>query len=192
MGSSIISINADAISDNGLHDRETKVKGNQLEFKKKIPQTPAPTVSSFIRLFILHRIINNCDHKMNESVLKKLTKTLQKKKLQEKAFEILFRLLNGGFQKYMSKWYNEKEQAGMIELIFDKIIWNKFEKEYHKVTTYVSKNDNYFQSLVFNMSDLMCLIFQFLEFDLFNYSLVNSHWLYHYWNPTSVCCADLT
>ena len=55
-----------------------------------------------------------------------------------------------------------------------------------------STNDNYYQNLLFNSSDLMNEIFQYLVWgksfneDLCECSLVSSHWLYHVWNPNSV------
>ena len=54
-----------------------------------------------------------------------------------------------------------------------------------------SINDNYYQNLLFNSSDLMSQIFQYLEWgmgfdkDLYSCSLVSSHWLYHSWNVNS-------
>ena len=53
-------------------------------------------------------------------------------------------------------------------------------------------NDNYYEKFLFNSSDLMSEIFQYLEWgmyfsgDLFSCNLVCSHWLYHVWNPNSV------
>ena len=95
--------------------------------------------------------------------------------------------------------YNEKEQALIIEQIFD-VILTKFKKEYQQVITYCGK-DNSFQESVFNTNDLMCSIFQFLTdfdlhsnlviYELMNCSLVNSHWLYHTWNPNSIYSVSL-
>ena len=50
-----------------------------------------------------------------------------------------------------------------------------------------NKNDDaqYYQSIVFNMSDIMCSIFQYLDVMECVLSYVNSHWLYYSWNPNS-------
>ena len=153
------------------------------------------SVPSFIRLFVIRRILMTA-HKTQEK-MRNLAIMLPDKKMQDSAFDILLFLLNNGFKQYMSKFYNEEKQSNVIELIFNKIILKKFDKEYEKITRYRSIcNDDHFQSLVFNMNDLMCLIFQFLKFDekvdgdLNNCSLVNSHWLYHSWNPNSIYHID--
>ena len=61
-------------------------------------------------------------------------------------------------------------------------------------------DDNYndFESMVFNTNDLMSSVLQFLKYsndytkgDLFNCSLVCSHWLYHVWNPNSIYFLDV-
>ena len=150
-----------------------------------------PSVPSFIRLFVIRRILM-ITHKTKEKI-RNLTIMLPDKQMQDKALDILLFLLSNGIKQYMSKFYNEEKQSNIIELIFNKIILTKFDKECEKITRYNSTcNDDHFQSLVFNMNDLMCLIFQFLKFDkelngdLNNCSLVNSHWLYHSWNPNSV------
>ena len=88
------------------------------------------------------------------------------------------------------KRYNEKEEAYIIEDIFNKIILQKFEKEYDGMNKYEINNEiinnNVYQKLV-NSGDLMTQIFQYLDWgkeldgDLFSCSLVNSHWLFHVW-----------
>ena len=78
----------------------------------------------------------------------------------------------------MSKYYNEKQDSAIIEMIFNQIILKKFEKNYYKLIKYKnncensnynnnssSGNDFYYQNLVFNTSDLMTHIFQNLEYE---------------------------
>ena len=117
---------------------------------------------------------------------------------------ILERLLNDGIKQYMQKWYNEEKQANIIEMIFHEIILKKFRTtiKYNQVLVIAQtddkNNDRYYHNLVFNSSDLMTSIFEYLEWgrnfddDLFCCSLVNSGWLYHSWNVNSVYYVDLT
>lgn len=66
----------------------------------------------------------------------------------------------------MRKWYNEHDQMDFIEMIFKKIILKTLGNEYSKITTYDTQSDdcNYvYQNAVFNLSDIMCCIFQFLR-----------------------------
>ena len=87
-------------------------------------------------------------------------------------------------------------------MIFNQIILKRFEKEYNQIITYTNNNkqngnhccSNYYQNLVFESNDLMCLILQYLHIcdnyrfaaDLLSCSLVSSIWLYHAWNINSV------
>ena len=166
------------------------------------------TAPSFLRLFVSARIIwqymNDMNNKGGNSFdqdqsIKDLTNVFKDDHdvhTRSVANQIVTRLLNNGIKIYMKKWYNEKEQANIIEMIFNKIIVKKFEKEYNQLMTYKT-DDRYYQDLVFNSSDLMCQIFEYLEWgygiylDLFSCSLVNSHWLYHSCNLNCVYFARL-
>ena len=156
-------------------------------------------VPSFIRLFVMSRILKHRNVSVDQ--IQQMVKVIKDSTKQQIAQDILTRLINDGIQKYMKKWFNEKEQAQVIEIIFNQIISKHFEKEYQHIMTYAcSDHDNNnrksqhcnYQRLVFNSDDLMCLIFQFVELeegftgDLINCSLVNSHWLYQSWNPNSI------
>ena len=163
---------------------------------------------SFIRLFVIRRIIdkyikNNKEKKKKtkEEIIKQLSNVFKDdKQNQLLVINIVTRLIDDGIKKYMSKYYNEKEQANIIEDIFNKIILNKFKQEYNKMIKCGINNEitnNFYQHLLFNSSDLMNQIFQYLEWgewldgDLFECSLVSSHWLYHVWNVNSVYHIDL-
>ena len=170
-------------------------------------------VPSFIRLFVINRILGtytNYNHKNNDNSMAVIENLVSvhlvgdDTQFKPKVLDVLSRLLTdgNGIKKYMSKWYNEKEETSIIELIFNKIILKEFEKEYNQLMKCQAKNsdidtisdhDNYYyQNLVFNTNDLMCHIFQFLQWgynfddDLFQCSLVNSCWLYHSWNINCV------
>ena len=160
-------------------------------------------VPSFIRLFAIRRMIdkyikNNKDKKKEKKeIIKELANAFKDDKKNELlVIEILTRLINDGIKKYMSKWYDEKKEANIIENIFNKIILEKFKQEYNEMIKYgvnnEVKNENFYQNLLFNSSDLMTQIFQYLEWgkafdeDLYECNLVNSHWLYHVWNVNSV------
>ena len=54
---------------------------------------------------------------------------------------ILTRLTNFGIKKDMSKYYDESNQADIIEDIFDQIILKKFGQEYNKMIKYDMNND---------------------------------------------------
>ena len=152
------------------------------------------TVPSFLRLFVMRRILHHCN--MSVDQIKQMVTVINDLNHQQIAQDILTQLINDGIKQYMKKWFNEKEQREIIEIIFIKIILKRFEKEYRNIVTYNCQRNDYYQRLVFNSDDLMCLIFQFVELnemfngDLINCSLVNSHWLYQSWNPNSVhhCC----
>ena len=167
---------------------------------------------SFVRLFVINRIIREYintivgdDPTINEtiSILNKLCNVFKNEtlnvnnkevELESKARDILLRLITDGLKKYMNDWYNEQEQAIIIEMIFNKMIIANFEEEYNQLITYVGKNK--YENLLFNSTDLMANVFQYLEYgekfdgDLVECSLVNSHWLYHSWNVRSVYYVD--
>lgn len=70
---------------------------------------------------------------------------------------------------------------------------------YNNIKDDVANNKKYFyQTILFNMNDVMSLIFEFLTFDaiyegdLYNCSLVDSHWLYQVYNPNSIYYVELT
>ena len=167
-------------------------------------------VPSFIRLFVIKRIIdkyikNNKDKKKDKKeIIKEMANVFKEnKKIESLAIKILTRLINDGIKKYMSKYYDEKKQAYIIEDIFNKLILKKFKKEYYQLIAYEANNErndsyNYYQNLVFNSSDLMNQIFQYLKWghnfddDLYSCSLVSGHWLYHVWNPNSVYHVDFS
>ena len=155
-------------------------------------------VPRFIRLLTINRIVSNysCGCRKNDSKdkatsqadpLQLLVSELKDKTFHTIAHNILSRLTNNGLKVYMIKWYNEKEQATVIELIFKQIILVKFGAEYHQLTTYSDKKYPY-QCQVFNNDDLMRAIFRHLTFkvgfigELNDCSLVHSCWLYHIWN----------
>ena len=113
-----------------------------------------------------------------------LIQNIKDTKQREMALLILTRLLRDGIKDYMKEWFNEDEQVLIIERIFNTIIIPNFEKKDDNITTYRnnSSDSEDDQRVVFNTNDIMCLIFQFLEYqirkqgldgDLLNCSLVN-------------------
>ena len=166
---------------------------------------------SFIRLFVIKRIIgkyisSDISHGHSTSKTKVETK-IQKlangfehdPEITKIVFDIVMRLITDGIKKFMEKWYNEKEQADIIEMIFNDTILIKFETEYNQLITYVENGkDNKNQMIVFNSSDLMCYIFQYFDHgikfdgDLISCSLVNTCWMYHVWNINSIYYVNLT
>ena len=201
-----------------------------------IPENEKLPVPSFVRLFIINRVLttngnynittkNNINDKISD-----LVSVIQDKEKQEQAQAILLQLITGGIKNYMAKSFNEKTQARSIELIFNQVILTKLGPEYHQVASYKTietsnekntnnkkdtgcnnnknKNNNnkgenvsnrfYHQEMVFNSKDLMCLIFQHLEYGenwtgtLVNCNFVCTHWFYHAWNPNCIYFLNLT
>ena len=165
---------------------------------------------SFIRLFVIRRIIdkymkNNTDINNERHAMYDLANVFKDgENTHFSVANILIRLLKYGVKNYMKNCYFEKSHANIIEKMFNKIILEKFGQEYNELITNAyeknigSSDSNFYQNVVFNSSDLMCEIFQFLEYgvkfdkDLFECSLVNSYWLYHVWNTHSIYHIDLT
>ena len=169
----------------------------------KVQPSEKVIAPSFIRLFVMARVLKHCNVSIDQ--IKQVVTVTHDLKQQEIAQDILTRLIEDGIKKYMQKWFNEKEQRQVIEIIFNRIILKQFEKEYQSIVNYRDKaNDinssksQYYQTLVFNTDDLMYLIFQFVRLsedftdDLINCSLVNSGWLYQSWHPNSIyhVCLD--
>lgn len=119
---------------------------------------------------------------------------------QDAAFLVLSRLAQHGIKNYAIKFCDHTETSvDIVDKIFDKIIFKKLNHDYANTTTYVNHNTNTndtdYKSKVFNTTDLICLIFLFSQchnndsnsfIDLYNKSLVCSHWLYHAFNPNTM------
>ena len=177
---------------------ETKnSSSNSLDKGESLTDMNKLTVPSFIRLFIIHRILSKklAKEKLTDDNIDiLLIKLLGDIKRDEK--QIVTQLVRFGIKRYMEKNYNEKEQWQSIESFVDKVIFQKFCKEYEQEMTYGNNNNNnndndsdnhndnaVYQEMIFNMNDIMSQILQFLDFKyLSTCSLVSSHWLYHSWN----------
>ena len=168
--------------------RTVKTRNDWQVFVRKSPKIAVP---SFIRLFVIQRILRKCIEKNKNNYINKLVAVFNDKQMRKLSYSILSRLQSIGLKQYMENYYNEEKQATLVERIFNDIILAKFAKEYQRVTTYVSNdidsdnkndnnNNNYYQCSVFNSTDLMCLIFEFLHFwnDIsHNCTLVDTHFL---------------
>ena len=157
-------------------------------------------VPNFIRLFVIRRIIEKYikNNENKKTIFRNELKNVftDDKKVELLVINIVTLLINDGIKKYMSKYYNEKKQSNTIEDLFNKVILKQFSREYNEIITYGinndTTNDNYYENLLFNSTDLMSHIFQYLHWgrefdrDLYSCSLVSSHWLYHSWNANSV------
>ena len=187
-----------------METKITDAKTDQDDWKVAFDHVATFNVPGFIRLFVINRIIaayltrTNWQARNSNDTLHSLVAEFELKDTQSSkiAYKILLLLSKNGINKYMKKFYKEKEQAAVIELIFEKIILTKFGKEYQQLTTYYTNhnsNDKFnepycCQCKVFNNDDLMCLIFDHLTFkrgfigQLYDCSLVHTCWLYHVWN----------
>ena len=178
-----------------LLNEETKDDWSIDESSTRIFRMETP---SFIRLFAINRIIDKYTQKMSIELSNVFEDNPQ---IKSQATDIVTRLRTCGIKEYMDKYYDETKQANIIETIFSKIIFIKFGKEYSKWIGFGevnNTNDNHYQTLVFHSKDLMCMIFQYLDYgtkfdgDLVSCSLVNSYWLYHAWNINSVYFINLS
>ena len=152
---------------------------------------------NFVRLFVMRRVLNNYKGTVNKLVEQS---NIDKATCISQAKYILNKLKSQGIGWFMKNGYNEKKQAVLIETIFNEVILKQLKEEYQNVATYsrvdISVVDSYYyQSRVFNATDIMCLIFQHLSDDdwdnkhvgdLSNCSLVCSQWLYHAFNPNCI------
>ena len=165
------------------------------DWKVKVKPAEKFSTPTFIRVFTINRVLNDyfstqedtTDH--TKAIRSLLADVFTNKHDQTSAFTLLSRLSTVGIKKYMNQ-FREEKHYNIIEKIFNTLISPKFGQEYSIITTY-NDQDKY-KSSVFSTSDLMCLIFQFLEYlrfgsitDLSNCSLVCSYWLYHSFNPNS-------
>ena len=157
---------------------------------------------SFIRLFVLRRILGECIDNINDDTMSKLIESTDCYKMIKRKMETKMKqLFDKGICKYMKRYYDcdkDSQEAEIVELIYDKIIFPKFGQEYENITGYKRLNNNNddddnFQSQVFNVNDIMCLILSFLDIhSLISTSKVSSHLLYHSFDINSIWEADLT
>ena len=161
---------------------------------------------SFIRLFVIRRIMskylrssgNGKEKYERVKELANMCNDDENGDIISDVIDILSMLVMDGIKIYMNEWHRENEERDIIEIIFYKIILKKFKNEYNQLITYSCDDEmKKYQNKVFNSSDLMCLIFQYLEYgdyfdgDLFSCSLVHSCWLYHSWNVNALYSVHL-
>ena len=157
---------------------------------------------SFIHVIIIRRIlVNNMTQSIHsnddsDEYIKRLVseiKDLDNDSMKSKACETLSQLITkDGIKSYFNSWKEKDNNSHIIDIIFNKLILTKFINEYGNIIRYKSKDSKdkqlYYQDLVFNMKDLMCSIFEFLDYDIYmkgdllNCGLTCSHWLYHVYN----------
>ena len=167
------------------------------DWKVNIKPAEKFSTPTFIRLFIINRVVNDhfskqqgaTNYNIHNAVRSLLADVFENKNDQASAFTVVSRLVNVGIKTYMNQFCEEKHY-NIIEQIFNKLILPKFDQEYANIATYNDQQE--YKSMVFSSSDLMCLIFQFLNYfrigsvnDLSKCSLVCSNWLYHSFNPNA-------
>ena len=74
----------------------------------QVPPPEKVIVPSFIRLFVMTRILNHCNVAVDQ--IKHMVAVIKDLRQQHIAQDILTRIINDGKKKYMDKWFNEKEQ----------------------------------------------------------------------------------
>ena len=190
----------DAKIDDNIGIAENNKDMNSFRYKSDVPD--------FIRLFVIHRIIVNHinNSKQNDAKTNVEDYTNIIEDLTSGAREIVSQLVQDGIKTYMNKWYNEKEQTNIIQTIFDQLILTKFSQQYNEFIKYKQfanakdandKSVSYYQSLVFNSTDVMSSIFQYLQYGsringLVSCDLVNTCWLHHAYNVNSIYYVNLT
>ena len=185
------------LEESSNNDVTTTVNSNPIaENDDWAPDSEQPLIlkmPSFVRLFVMRRILETYSGTIDAL----LDTSKIDKSMHETANDILFLLRDFGISKYMKHHYKEKEQAEVIEIIFNQIILKQFAKEYQNVTTFhaqSSDNGADYENILFNATDIVCMVFQFLVDsdgkksvnELSNCSLVCSQWLYHAFNPNSI------
>ena len=192
-------------------------------------------VPTFIQLVVTRRVLCEYFAHNNNSALpsSKMIEALVSKwdinqEQQKHACQILIPLITGNLKTCMEDCYNEEEAALIVvNIMYERIIKRKFSNIYQNIISYHSENDDNsdnniennidenkndnmdsypYQYLVFNTSDLFCLIFQWFGikyqdfnnnkytygYDLHCCSLVSFHWLFHVWHSKSTYFVNLT
>ena len=166
-------------------------------------QTP-----TFVRLFVINRVLKDYLSQLKGdtsdeiiNAMRSLTSVVKKPIDQENIFSMLSKLAKHGIKTYMNEHCNYNDTTThVVDQIFNQLILKKLNKEYGRITTYCMNNNNdyQYQCIVFNTKELMCLIFEYCQFyndkfpsDVYNCSLVCSHWLYDSFNPNSICHIEL-
>ena len=167
-------------------------------------QTP-----TFVQLFIINRVLrctvsklkNNTRDHTNTHAIRSLLTVFDSEKDKNATFLMITNLCEHGIKTYMNEYCNYNDTTTyIIDQIFNKLILTKFSQDYAAIITYTpianscNEHSEYYRTIVFNTKDLMCLIFQFYQYynkdlkitqDIYNASLVCSHWLYYAFDPNS-------
>lgn len=153
-------------------------------------QSVATLYPSFLRLFVLNRIIKSKHYQLyGKEIVDQAMKALKKtKNVPKSSLKMINNLNKHGINEYLQKYYHNN-QCHMIEFIFENIFLTKFSDDYNKIITFKTKNNNdkeTYQNIVFNFPDVMYYLLSFLEFlDLNVLSKVNSNMLIYAFNPNS-------
>ena len=143
-------------------------------------------VPSFVRVFVINRIIFGTFGKLIniENLVNQQMKN-EKASTKSHALTILSLLKQCGIKQYMKQFYFDTRDSIIIEMIFNKIILNKYGKEYNLLITYNNCNDNNnhsngkYKNILFNSNDLMSHIFEYLEWVRnFNQDLFHCRYIY--------------
>ena len=96
-------------------------------------------IPSFIRLFVIRRIIFHYTSKHGMNSLDTLVDILPS---HNKAGKTLLKgLITVGIKKYINYHYNDKQDPQVIELIMNELIFKQFAKEYEQITCYKHKSN---------------------------------------------------
>ena len=168
------------------------------DWKLDIEPAPKVPVPSFVRLFVMRRVLLKhitCSPKDRSTKLMQLVSNAynnhndqEKREKIGLAFGILDNLIISPFKKYLSHVFTIKKITP-IENVYNEVILRQCGDAFDQVTRYIPHNEDNGSNImtskvsVFNTNDLMNLIFQF---DNENCNLVSSHWLYYAMNPKNV------
>ena len=167
-------------------------------------QAPKFSVTNFVRLFQINRIVKHIKSANNLEIKDTISRLCHNVKVSQKQLSTIKKmvsdLLSYGIRRYMHDYYEEIESPfEMIELTFNKIIREKYSNEYNIMTKYTSSSKNNqgkFENDFFNTNVLITYALQFLgdvntNSDIINCSLVSSHFLYYAFDPKSIYYANL-
>ena len=159
-----------------------------------------PRHNTFVELLIINRILFK--HESQQTMkINDITKDISNNNDKKSCRQVLSLISKHGIKEYLSQ-YHISSFCNTIDIIFTNIILENYSQEYHNILTSTSINvntqlqdeksnvsslSNEFRYLLFNQTDLMSQIFQYLELtELNNCSIVNFIWLVHAFNINSI------
>ena len=153
------------------------------------------TTTWFVQIFVINRLLFLYPKCRDVSLLFNDDESEQK----QQATKVMASLIKMPINKYIVKNYKNNEST-IVSLLYTKMM-KKYPNEYETIISFYKncvpnsniKECRYYESKVFNQSDLVPQIFQYLSLnDLNNCCLVNSIWLYHGYDVNALYYLNLS